>query len=160
MTTPPWNPATDDELLQLLCGNSAAVRMVKDIAFLSHAYDDLIDRDKPVPVESIHALFWKVMVALPDNPFWREHQAQLVPVIATSILNWRAANEIERDGVEEELRVAHAIRYSIADVLLLAMAIAGGPAHAAAHARRARLAGQQDTWAHYLSEHLKEQPCP
>lgn len=160
MSAPTWPPATDEELLQLLGGNADAVRVVKDLAFVSHAYDDLIDRDKPVPDEHIHALMWKLMVAIPTNPFWAANQQHLLPIAITGFLNWRAANDMQAGGDVEELRIAHAIRYSLGDVLLMAMTITCGPAHAAANARRARLALQQDTWASYLAEHSKEPACP
>jgi hypothetical protein len=55
--------------------------------------------------------------------------------------------------VVEELRIAHALRYALADLLLLLMNIVGGHDHAMANARRARLLLQHDTWANYLGEH-------
>jgi hypothetical protein len=75
------------------------------------------------------------------------------PVLITGILNWKAATDIERDGCTEELRIAHALRYAIADILLISMEIVGGHEHAMRNARRARLMSQADTWAHYKDEH-------
>lgn len=151
---PPWELFSHEALSELLCGNQDAVRCVRDIARCSHVYDDLIDRDKPVGDQAIHDLIWTLLIALPVNPFYRDHQHVIRPVLITGILNWKAATDIEREGCREELRVAHVLRYAIADVLLICMEITGGHEHAMRHARRARLMSQADTWANYSSEHL------
>lgn len=157
ISTPPWPTATHESLLGFLLGNVDAVHMVETLARSSHIYDDLIDQDKPVAADGVHELVWRLLVELPLNPFYRQHQDAIRPVLITAILNWQAATDIERDGIEEELHVSHALRYALADVLLLAMTIVGGRAHAMAHARAARLSVQADTWANYRSEHFQEE---
>lgn len=157
---PPWPRSTPEAMLEIMAGNKDAVQMMSDISMWSHVYDDLIDSDKPVAPEHVHAVMWKLLVALPMNPFWRAHEAMLRPLVITGIINWRAANDIESRGNLEELRIAHAIRYSICDLGLLAMALAGGQDHAVKYARQARLMFQYDTWAHYKREHFKELQCP
>ena len=152
---PPWETFTPEALAELLCGNADAIRCVQTIARCSHTYDDLIDRDKPVADDSIHDLIWSLLVALPVNPFFRAHQDVIRPVLITGILNWKAATDMERGGCTEELRIAHALRYAVADILLICMEIVGGHEHAMRHARRARLMAQADTWAHYRSEHTQ-----
>lgn len=156
--TPPWELWSAEGLSDLLCGNQDACKFIVDIAAVSHIYDDLIDADKAVPSEAVHRMVWLLAVEIPANQFFNANQHAFRPVMATAILNWRAANDIEAGGNLEELRIAHAIRYSLADVLLLCLNLLGGPEYAARNARRARLMGQNDTWAHYQSEHLpKEQ---
>lgn len=150
---PQWETYSEAALLELLCGNADAARFVVDIAQCSHAYDDLIDRDKPVPDDVVHGLMWKLLVSLPTNAFYRQHQDTLRPVLITGILNWKAATDMEAGADLEELHVSHALRYAIADVVLLCMAILGGHQYAMANARRARLMGQSDTWANYIAEH-------
>lgn len=149
----PWPPAQESEWLTLMCGNEDAVRFVKDIAFWSHVYDDLIDRDKPVKDQTIHTMMWKLMVALPMNAFYREHESMLRPVIINGILCWHAANDMEQTGAVEELRISHVIRHTIGDVALMAMALAGGQDHAIQNARRCRLLTQTGSWAQYREEH-------
>lgn len=140
-------------LLEMMRGDADAVRLINELAFCSHVYDDLIDRDKPVDPQSIHRMMTMAFVSIPDNPFYRRHQAKLLPVLATGLLNWRAANEMEAVGDSEELHISHATRYSLADVALLAMVLAGGFEHAAKNARRLRLMAQNDTWSNYAAEH-------
>ena len=152
---PPWPKYTRDALLEIMAGNEDAAQMMLDIAACSHIYDDLIDGDKRVQPEDIHSLVWRLLATIPLNPFFREHETMLRPLLITGIINWHAANQMEQGGELEELRIAHAIRYSIGDVGLMAMALAGGHDHAVKNARRARLLFQYDTWAHYKSEHAK-----
>jgi hypothetical protein len=144
---------TATALFRLMAGNADAVQMVQDIAFASHIYDDLIDCDKKTTQEQIHALMWKMLIALPMNPFYRQHEAMFRPLLITGILNWRAANEMEKTGDLEELHISHVTRYAIADVAIMAMALAGGQDHAVANTRELRLLSQQDTWANYHKEH-------
>lgn len=151
---PPWPAARDEDLFAML-GSADALRMVRDISLCSHVYDDLIDRDQEVPNDRVHSMVWKLLVSLPSNQFYAEHEAMLRPVLVAGILNWHAANAMEQSGELEELRIAHAIRYSVADVALVAMCITQGAEFAARNARRMRLALQFDTWAHYQSEHSK-----
>lgn len=152
-TAPPWETYSEAGLLELMRGNADAARFIVDIAQCSHAYDDLIDRDKPVPDATVHGLIWKLLVSVPTNPFFRQHQDTIRPVLITGILNWKAATDMEATADLEELHIAHALRYALADVVLLCMAILGGHQYAMDNARRARLMGQADTWAHYVSEH-------
>ena len=150
---PPWELYSPAGLLELMAGDTAAAQFCIDIARCSHIYDDLIDRDKPVGEKKVHELMWALLFTIPLNPFFAAHQAAIRPVLMTAILNWQAANDIEADAITEELRVAHVLRYALADVVLLCMAITGGREHAMRHARRAALMGRADTWHHYLHEH-------
>lgn len=153
MHEPPWETYSDAAVRELFCGDEDAIRFMQDIGFWSHVYDDLIDQDKAIPADFIHAVMWKLLVSIPENPFYQRHQSYLRPIIVTGILNWRAANDMEASGSVEQLRVAHVTRYSINDVALMVMELVGGHEHAVRHAARARLMFQRDTWAHYLSEH-------
>lgn len=149
---PPWDgqlPSTAEMFL----GNQEAVAFMEIISRWTHLYDDLIDADKPIDPDFVHQVMWEVMVNLPMNNFYRANATTLAPVIATGILNWRGANDMERLGSKEELHISHATRYSINDLALLVLLLLGGPKHAAQYARAARLAYQRDTLKHYLKEH-------
>ena len=152
---PPWGVPTHEKMLEVMAGNADAARMMCSIGEWSHIYDDLIDKDKEVTDDKIHWVMWELLVSLQLNPFYTAHSAYLTPLIMSGILNWIAANEIEKVGCLEELRIAHSIRYSICDVGMVAMLLAGGLDHAKRYARLARLSFQCDTWAHYKSEHFK-----
>jgi hypothetical protein len=149
---PDWEPMTRAALEELLCGDMDAVNFYRCVAHCSHTYDDLVDRDKPVSPQALHTFVWRLLFELPLNPFFVKHQSVLRPLLMTGILNWIAANDMERSGSKEELRVAHVIRYAAGDILLAAMTLTGGIDHARTHARRARLMLQDETWLHYSTE--------
>lgn len=148
---PPWDQKLAS-LEEMFLGNQDAIRFMETISVWSHLYDDLIDKDKDIDPEFVHEVMWKVMVGLPMNQFYIENARLLAPIVATGILNWRGANEMEELGSQEELYISHVTRYSINDLALMVMVILGGAAHAARFARDARLAFQRDTLAHYLKE--------
>lgn len=150
--TPPWVTDNPQSFNELLGENPSAAQFIRDISFISNFFDDLIDGDQVGQAE-IYSALWRAFVALPTNPFFRDNQAMLVPIMATGFMNWQAANQMESAGVEEELRVSHVIRYSIGDIFLMTVALVKGQEYASAHARQLRLMYQSETWAHYLSEH-------
>ncbi len=153
--TPPWETGSYAAILELMSGNEDATRFMQIIGEWSHIYDDLIDKDKNVNDDKIHWVMWELLVNLQLNSFFTTYSSFLIPVIMTGILNWHAANEIEKNGNLEELRVSHSLRYSISDVGLMAMLLASGKEFADKNAKRARLMFQYDTWEHYKSEHYK-----
>ena len=115
----------------------------------------MIDKDKEVTEDQINWVMWELLVGLQLNPFYTANSIILTPIVMSGILNWHAANQIEKIGDLEELRISHSIRYSICDVGMVSMILAGGLEHAKKYARVARLLFQCDTWEHYKSEHLK-----
>ena len=139
-------------LRDLLCQNDDAIAFYLHVARWTHTYDDLIDADKPVSHDDLHVFVWRMLFDIPLNPFFNQHQSTLRPLLMTGILNWVAANEMEKSGSREQLRIAHVIRYAVGDILLACMAITGGIEHARRNARRARLMLQDETWAHYSTE--------
>jgi hypothetical protein len=154
--SPSWELASRDAITELMSGNADAVQFLYDISIFANTYDDLIDKDKSLTDENIHTLMGKMMVEMPSNKFFQDHQSEILPVITTGLLNYHAANQIEVIGELEELRVSHCLRYSMIDVGLLCMKITGGYDFASKNARRARLMLQNDTWEHYKKEHYKE----
>ena len=152
-TTPPWPKSTPEALLELMGGNQDAADMVTMVANWSHTYDDLIDKDKAVSDARIHAAMWTLVAGLSQNPFFAKHQDTFRALLMSGVLNWHAANQMERSGCVEQLRLAHVLRYSIADVAMVAMALAVNQEHAFKNAARCRLLAQHDTWANYFQEH-------
>ena len=148
---PPWDKQVAS-YEDMFLGNSDATRFMLVVSKWSHLYDDLIDKDKPIPEEFVHDVMWSLMVELPTNRFYTSNAALLAPIFATGILNWRGANDMEKRGCKEELYISHATRYSINDLALMVMMLLGGPEHAAKYARDARLSFQRDTITHYLRE--------
>ncbi|MBI4293630.1 MAG: hypothetical protein HY661_19310 [Betaproteobacteria bacterium] len=145
-----------EQLLRFFRGDEAAVELAFMLARISHIWDDLIDKDKPVSDHQVNAAFWLALVGVPANPFYQQHSEDLRPVMASGILNYAAANALERRGDLHSLEIAHVIRYSIADTVLLMATLAGGYAWGMEVASDLRLLCQKDTFWNYLTEKRNE----
>lgn len=137
-----------DFLLHAFKGDAAAIAFVRAIHDVAHAWDDLIDGDKPVNIG--HTLF-TAMIEIPGNPFFQRNAEALLPVMAASCFNYQIANEFER-GDKERRIMAHVIRYSVADVLIHVAFLIGGWEWVAKVGADIRARSQKDTLDHYLQE--------
>jgi hypothetical protein len=121
-----------------------ALAFLRDIAAVLHTWDDLSDRDKPVSEDDVFAAFVRALITIPTNSFYAEHQGTLLPVLLNAIVNWRAANTLERGGAQssDDLMIAFVIRSAYVDLLTTSAVIVGGVEWAAAKAVEIR------RWAH------------
>jgi len=110
-----------------------AMAFLRDMAQVMHTWDDLVDHDKPVSDCEITEAFWKALVTIPRNPFYRAHEDMLAPIVMNAIVNWRIATHIERcDQVTETaLQTAFIVRSSYIDMVTMAALIIDGPDWAA-----------------------------
>lgn len=139
-------------MLYAFKGNQAAVDYVLMVARVADVWDNLIDRDVPVSNEDINAAFWMLAVDLPRNAFYMEHRDSLLPVMATGILNWMASNALEVGNADgRAIEIAHVIRYSIADVALLAASLCGGMDWAAQVGPELRMRSQRSDLNEYIN---------
>lgn len=142
-----------DFLMHALKGNQAAVEFVLLISRVADVWDNLIDRDGDVSNRAIHDAFWMLAIELPANPFYRAYMDDLRPVMATGIMNWMAANEIEAGYASTNhraLEIAHVIRYSIADVAIMAALLCGGREWAVEVGPELRLRSQRSDLNEYI----------
>lgn len=148
----------DEEfLLHAYRGNQDAVRLALDLRHLSHAIDDLVDKDKPVTDEQIRDTFWRALIALPTNQFYAENAPALTPLMAAALHNWHIANVFERCGAEER-HMAHSLRYDLATVLVMIAHMIGGRRWAEAVGPEIRRRCQRQPLAEYLAELEKRFP--
>ncbi|MCX7161496.1 MAG: hypothetical protein NT083_00350 [Rhodocyclales bacterium] len=140
-------------MLHAFKGNASAVEYVLAVAKVADCWDSLVDRDVPVPDTAINDAFWLLAVEIPRNPFFQAFANDLLPVTATGILNWLAANRMERDASlpHRAIEIAHVIRYSIADVALMAALLCGGREWAAEVGPELRLRSQRSDLNEYIN---------
>lgn len=140
-------------MLYAFKGNQAAVDYVLMVAKVADVWDNLIDRDAPVSDEAINGAFWTLAIEIPGNPFYRAHIDDLRPVLATGITNWLIANKIERDETlpHRAIEIAHVIRYSIADAILMVALLVGGREWAAEVGTELRLRSQKSDLNEYIN---------
>lgn len=140
-----------DELLRIFRGNRDALDLLLKLKYVSHVWDDLIDRDHDVTPAMVSRAFMIVLHGIPMNPFYRAHEQQLLPVFVTSQLNYIAANDLER-GDQVSREIAHCARYAIGDVSLIIAHILGGGEWAARHAATLKRMAHKDCLTNYLQE--------
>lgn len=133
-------------------GNADAVALVLNIAEVSHSWDDLHDKDKPVSNSQINRAFTLSLLEIPKNPFYQKHCLDLLPVMTTGALNWLTANQYETQEDKEAHALAHVLRYGIADVALFIAYLIGGLEWAEQVAPELRRRSQKDTLENYLNE--------
>jgi hypothetical protein len=142
--TADWVP----DLARFLQGNVAAVAFVSQVCAIAHVWDDLIDRDGAVAEADIHGAFWLALIELPRNEFFREHSAELNPVMRLVALNWMAATKMEREGRDRE--ITYVLRSAYIDLLTTAAALVGGPDWAAELTPEIRRWAHGETFEQYL----------
>ena len=141
-----------DFLDMAFIGNQSAIDLALLLARVSHVWDDLIDRDKPVSDETINQTFYALLITLPSNPFFREHADTLLPLMAVGAMNYEIANRYEAEGGKEPLALAHVLRYAVSDVLTAIALIIGGPEWVRKIGPEMRRRCQKDTLENYLNE--------
>lgn len=117
----------DHELLEhAMQGNQHAIQLVRDWTKALHLWDDLIDGDKPVSTDDVNAIFRKMLVEIPANPFFASHAPALLPVLSSGITAWHASNVFEASGRRELIAQAHMLRMQVASVFVACAEIIGG----------------------------------
>jgi hypothetical protein len=142
-------------LNRIFQGDESAMVLVRHIYRLAHLIDDIVDRDRPVSDKEVYEAFWIALVQIPSNSFYCRYQKELVPVAATSILNWVAATDLEKrpSPTVDQLHVAHIIRCGVVDVLMLMATIIGGVKWGFEIAADLQMHCQDESFLTYLREH-------
>lgn len=143
---------TDREfMLHAFKGDKNAVNYVLMVVRVADVWDNLIDKDVPVSDEDVNDAFWLLTVGIPRNAFYRAHMDDLLPVTETGIVNWFAANQLEKSGGGREIEIAHVIRYSIADVALMTALLCGGRQWAEQVGPELRMRSQRSDLKEYIN---------
>lgn len=140
----------DEALLgEVAGGDPEAAAFLRGMCQVAHFFDDVVDQDREITRGEAYAALWVAMVGLPRNGFYRQHFADLSPLVAVAITNWRAANTMEADGADA---VSFVVRSSYADLFAMVALLTGGPDRAAALAVRVRRWVHSEGFAAYEAE--------
>jgi hypothetical protein len=110
MTTP------SDYYPDLFGGDEDAARLVNDLFYISHLWDDLIDRDKLRTDAEINNAFRLCLIAIPSNPFYQRWAAQLIPLLHNGIVSYEAANAMEKTGDGLLVDMAYQMRNAVGPI--------------------------------------------
>lgn len=140
-----------DQLRACFKGDEQATQLLLLIREISHTWDDLIDKDKPIDPLAIHRAFWIALVGLKTNAFYQQWENVLLPVMETGIFNYVASVDLERHPGHPR-HLAHTARYAIGDVALLMARLIGGVDWAMQQAPTLKLLLQTDTFEDFDTE--------
>ena len=109
--------------LEWFGGNQDALNMYHAFADLAHIWDDLVDKDKPVPADRINRAFLTCLVYLPANPFYRSIQDQILPMWLTVVSAYETANFFEANKDQHGIEIAHGLRYASGNIVAYAVCV-------------------------------------
>lgn len=116
----------EEKLKFVLKNDLFAFRMCQQLIYISHLWDDLIDKDKVRTDEEVNDAWRMALAEVPMNPFFHAHIHLLGPLIQNAVLQYEVANRIEK-GQEQRKEVAFWLRNGLLMVILTCMDILGGP---------------------------------
>jgi hypothetical protein len=115
-----------DSIKYALRGHAPAIDAFLLVRDVLHFWDDLIDGDKTLDASAVNAAMFNALVTLPSNPFWRQHQDSLLPILVNAVANWHTANEFEAGDDNRRLSLAFVIRSDYANLLIHMTYLVGG----------------------------------
>lgn len=136
-------------------GNAEAVAFLRTIVAIAHTWDDLVDRDKPIPDSKIHEAFTGALLTLPANAFYAKWRHLLEPVLLMGAINWRAATSAEREDAQRVWPFV--MRSSYVDLLVMVKALTAGVEAAVVFAVKVRDSAHEEGLAAYRSALAQEQ---
>lgn len=151
------NYATTGVELEWFGGNKDAYDMVRMLGDLSHTWDDLVDGDERRSEQDINAAFLTCLVYLPMNPFYRAHQAAIIPMWVSVVASYEAANRFERDGDAQGLEIGHVLRYLAGHIATYAIVACVGQAKASDYVAKMWKAVVGERVGEYIEEHRHAQ---
>lgn len=137
-------------LHQVLPNSPAAVAFCETLFRTTHVIDDLIDKDRPVSDEAIFRAFWDCLFELPLNPFYRQHEPYLRPIVANGFQDWWDSVKLERAGDRHGRTVAFILRDNLTSVVVQCAYLIGGYEWMQRVAEPIRRHAHEDTLEQYL----------
>ena len=113
-------------LQRVLQDHGPAILFCEALFRISQTLDDLIDGDKPVAGEAIYQAFWEALIELPSNPFYRQHEPFLRPLMAAALQDWRDSVSLERVGDHHGRTLAFVLRDQLTGLVVQCAGIVGG----------------------------------
>jgi len=134
--------------LEWFGGNEDAFAMFHMFVDLSHAWDDLVDKDKDLAERDINNAFMICLVYLPMNRFYQMIQHAVLPMWITVVSAYQTANHYERTKDEHGIEIAHGLRYAAGNIIAYAVHVCVGPEKAAEY--------MPDVWKEIVFERYDE----
>jgi hypothetical protein len=99
---PEWLAQRDDLRTRACRDNVYALQYLGMMMDAVEIWDDMVDKDKPVADADINGVFFSLMLGLPQNPFFDQNKAFLLPITLMCVNAWFDANLLEKS---EDIRL-------------------------------------------------------
>lgn len=113
-------------LRQVLLDNTPAVEFIETLARISQTLDDLVDGDRSLSQHDVLSCFWQALIELPANPFYRQHEPYLRPIMASVLQDWRDSVVLERSDDLHNRTLAFVMRDQMATLITQCAYLVGG----------------------------------
>lgn len=113
-------------LHRVLPNAPAAVAFCETLFRISQTLDDLIDKDRAPEDAEIMSAFWQALIELPANPFYRQHEPYLRPLMATALQDWRDSVAMERADDHHGKTIAFVLRSQLTSLVVQCAYLVGG----------------------------------
>jgi hypothetical protein len=100
--TPAWQAQRNAKLYEWT-QDINAVQFIVQFSDACELFDDLIDKDKPIPDDHVVRVLFVLLTEMPMNPFFDAHKIRLIPVIVTGINAWLDANTLEKGSSNDRV---------------------------------------------------------
>lgn len=113
-----------DRLLYFLKDDKHAMLFCLDLLYVSHLWDDLLDLDKQRSGEEINEAFIRSLWRIPSNPFYRQCQPALLPMMYNALSMWLESSTLKK-GDENGKLAAFALDNAVVEIIHFCILIKG-----------------------------------
>lgn len=113
-----------DRLLYFLKGDKYALLFCLDLLYISHLWDDLLDVDNERTGEDINEAFIRSLWRIPNNPFYRQCQPALLPMMYNALTMWLESNSLKKAAGNGKV-AAFALENAIIEIIHFCILVKG-----------------------------------
>lgn len=150
-----YSESAEPDRLHWFAGDQDALDLYERLVYAIHAWDDLVDQDKPANVNEMVA---NLFLYIPQNRVFRRFEGELRALFMTGMVGYMAANAMEKTGDAHKLELAHYLRYTIINMGVFLIAALNGANRAAVILEDAACTMIPERLADYVKEHSNADP--
>lgn len=138
-------------LLWALQNDAVAVAFIEMVSRIAQTLDDLVDRDRAVAGDRTINAFWEGLIELPVNPFYRQNELYLRPILASVLQDWRDSVVLERTQDGHNQILSFVLRDQLATLIIQCAYLIGGKEWSQTVGPAIRNHCHEDTFEEYVN---------
>ena len=123
------NPHAREILTRVAKGDAMAFDFMWRFWNFMHVYDDLVDQDKPIGVETAAQELLAFVQTISFNPFYQKHSHQLYPLIVRCCHRWVTGDEMLASDDDTKRAQSTVVRCGELDLFMYIAYLIGGWTH-------------------------------